>query len=187
MNSAYSDGSFYASNTRYNPFIAEMSSTLSPGVAVDFGCGIGTNLYNLMYIGWDVYAIDIEPLAVKKAREILPANHVHLSSIDEFNLSVVPDIDLVLCNYVFQHMAYCEIERFIQNVSCKTKQSGHFILSFFEHRGDVDFEKVASCFIENGWQMLKEKAWCREDLDHGRPHTHEGIESFWQKTKLLSS
>ena len=187
MNSAYSDGSFYASNTRYNPFIAEMSSTLSPGVAVDFGCGIGTNLYNLMYIGWDVYAIDIEPLAVKKAREILPANHVHLSSIDEFNLSVVPDIDLVLCNYVFQHMAYCEIERFIQNVSCKTKQSGHFILSFFEHRGDADFEKVASCFRKNGWQMLKEKAWRREDLDHGCPHTHEGIESFWEKTSLFSS
>ena len=183
MNSTYSDGKFYAVNKRYNPFVAEMVADLSVGKVVDFGCGIGTNLYNLMMTGWDVYAVDIEPLAIEKAQDILPAKHVFLSDVDSFNFSMIPNVDLVLCNYVFQHLSYEKIERFIMNVSAKTNPNGHFILSFFEHRGNADFGQVSSCFENNGWKIVKKRIWRREDVDHGTPHIHEGIESFWRKMR----
>lgn len=70
---------------------------------------------------------------------------------------MIPNVDLVLCNYVFQHLSYEKIERFIMNVSAKTNPNGHFILSFFEHRGNADFGQVSSCFENNGWKIVKKE------------------------------
>lgn len=184
MNSAYSDGTFYAINHRYNPFIEESVRDLPCGKVADFGCGTGSNLYHLMKAGWDVYGIDQELVAVEKARTLLPPAQVFLSDLDGFDFSVFPQVDLVLCNYVFQHLSYAEIERFMIKISAKINPCGHFILSFFEHRGEVDFAQVSSCFVEQGWTLLQTHSWCREDRDHGQPHIHEGIESFWCKSKM---
>lgn len=181
MKSAYSDGSFYKANIRYNPFIAEMVETLSKGIVIDFGCGLGTNLYNLVKIGWEAYAVDIEPIAVQRIKSILPSDHVFLSEIENFDFNQIPNVDLVLCNYVFQHMSAVEIERFINNISLKVKTNGHFILSFFRNRGELGFIEVSNCFNKNGWRLLQKKEWRRKDTDHGTPHIHEGIESFWCK------
>lgn len=181
MNSSYSDGVFYASNIKFNPFVAYASKSLHKGVAIDFGCGAGTNLYNLMQEGWIVYGVDREPLAIQKAQSKLPRDHIFLSEIDSFDFEKVPKAELILCNYVFQHLSRHEIERFVTNISSKVKTGGHFVFSFFEHRTDVTFSQVSNLLEEHRWKLLKMKEWSRLDTDHGDPHMHYGVESLWYK------
>lgn len=181
MKSKYSDGKFYEANVRYNPFISQMVEKLNQGTVVDFGCGAGTNIRHLVRLGWKAYAVDIEPLAVRKARSILPSDRVFLSGIEDFDFNKIPDVELVLCNYVFQHMSYMEIERFLKRISKKVKPNGHFILSFFKNRGNISFSDVTVFFEKNNWEILQKKEWYRKDIDHGASHIHEGLESFWRK------
>ena len=58
MSSLYSDGEFYKTNTIFNPFIKKVVKDLTPGTVIDFGCGIGTNIYNLKKMGWNVYGVE---------------------------------------------------------------------------------------------------------------------------------
>ena len=71
IHSSYSDGIFYSKNTRINPFLEKAVSGIIPGVAIDFGCGIGTNSKFLRNNGWDVYAIDREIIAIENVLKIL--------------------------------------------------------------------------------------------------------------------
>jgi 2-polyprenyl-3-methyl-5-hydroxy-6-metoxy-1,4-benzoquinol methylase len=50
------------------PELQEFLASSSPGKAVEFGCGTGTNAIALARRGWQVVAIDISLLAVLQAR-----------------------------------------------------------------------------------------------------------------------
>lgn len=54
---------------RVNPLLAETVSTLSPGAALDLGCGPGGDALWLAQRGWAVTAVDISTTAVERVRE----------------------------------------------------------------------------------------------------------------------
>lgn len=183
MNSSYSDGAFYLVNKTVNPFIVQNTEKLSPGLVIDFGCGNGKNLYYLLKKGWEVYAIDRELLAVQLAQKLLPSDRVVHASLSTFDFDSTPNYDLILCNYVLQHVPPIEVYDFVKKFSNKAKLDSHLLLSFFEHREGLDFDSLCQSILENGWTLCTAKKWSRLDTAHDLPHMHHGVESFWIKNQ----
>lgn len=53
-----------------NPWVAEVAAQLTPGVAVDIGCGAGRDAVYLASLGWRVVAIDLLPDAILRGRDL---------------------------------------------------------------------------------------------------------------------
>ncbi|MFD9902871.1 class I SAM-dependent methyltransferase [Streptomyces sp. NPDC059063] len=56
-------------STRVNPLLAETAAPLSPGIALDLGCGAGGDTLWLARRGWHVTAVDISTTAVERVQE----------------------------------------------------------------------------------------------------------------------
>lgn len=54
---------------RANPLLVETAEHLSPGAALDLGCGAGGDTIWLAQRGWQVTAVDISATAVERVRE----------------------------------------------------------------------------------------------------------------------
>lgn len=183
MTSAYSDGVFYANNVRINPFLASCVAALSPEIAVDFGCGVGTNALFLQQLGWKVWCVDREDIAINSIRKRIPPERVIQTDIRELDITTLPNYSLVICNYVLQHIAAEEAKLFLLKVAEKLPQGGHLILSIFERDGAIDKSSLKNLLEEHQCKLLQEKCWSRWDYDHGPAHFHNGYESFWEKLK----
>lgn len=183
MDSSYSDGVFYKSNTIFNPFIKKVTENIIPGMVIDFGCGVGTNIYNLQMAGWSVYGVEREPIAVKKAREMLGGACIIDSDVNELDFNYLPYFDLALCNYMLQHLTKREAIKLLDNLSTRINRRAYFILSFFDEREGITFLEIEAKLRQIGWELKKIKRWERLDTSHGLPHTHKGIESFWEIEK----
>ena len=64
----------YASSHRIwsglpNPRLVQQASTLTPGTAIDVGCGEGADAVWLASRGWQVTGVDVSEVALKRARE----------------------------------------------------------------------------------------------------------------------
>jgi SAM-dependent methyltransferase len=55
--------------TRVNPVLAEIAGSLTPGTALDLGCGAGGDALWLAGRGWRVTAVDISANAVRRLSE----------------------------------------------------------------------------------------------------------------------
>lgn len=53
-----------------NPVLLEHATTLTPGRALDLGCGEGADARWLAGRGWQVTAVDISPVAIDRARAL---------------------------------------------------------------------------------------------------------------------
>jgi trans-aconitate methyltransferase len=51
-----------------NPTLVDVVADLTPGRAVDLGCGEGADAIHLARQGWEVLGVDISPTAVQRAR-----------------------------------------------------------------------------------------------------------------------
>ncbi|UBU16290.1 SAM-dependent methyltransferase [Nonomuraea gerenzanensis] len=58
-----------ALNPRVNPLLAETATPLTPGAALDLGCGAGGDTLWLAGRGWHVTAVDISATAVRRLRQ----------------------------------------------------------------------------------------------------------------------
>lgn len=181
MSTLYSDGIFYKNNNIINPFVIEVLEGISPGIAVDFGCGIGTNIFKLSQIGWVVYGIDRETIAVETAKEKITNTNIFQADILDFDYDLIPSFDVALCNYVLQHMTKNDAKTFLSFIDSKAKKGTLFIISFFDKRDGITFDELRDYMEKFGWELKKNKIWKRLDNNHGKPHYHEGIETVWYK------
>lgn len=181
MLSPYSDGEFYKTNTLFNPFVKKTIKTRIPiiGTVIDFGCGIGTNIYNLKEMGWDVYGVEREPIAVEKAKKTIGCDRIFAKDINELDFDVLPCFDLALCNYVLQHINKDDVYKFFDKLFNKAKKESYFIISFFDDRDGITFSEITEYLTEHYWALERFKRWERLDTSHGSPHLHKGIESLW--------
>lgn len=181
MSNQYSDGVFYHNNTRVNPFLVNNINTLIPGTAIDFGCGIGTNASYLKDIGWNVYLIEREDIALATINKSFSNDKVYHQDITKIVFKDLPICDLILCNYVMQHLTIDEAKVFIQNAISILSPNGHLIFSIFEREACIGFSTLVSVMEEQECSLLACKHWSRLDVDHGPAHYHNGVESFWKK------
>lgn len=63
-------GQFGGRLWRPNPFLAEELPSLTPGRAVDLGCGSGRETCALLGMGWSVTAIDVQESALERTRHL---------------------------------------------------------------------------------------------------------------------
>lgn len=181
MKTVYSDGIFYKNNLRVNPFLASCVSFLSPGIAIDYGCGIGTNAVFLQGLGWNTFVVEREDLAIAEIKTKIPQEQVFQGDLMNFNFSLLPSCDLMTCNYVLQHLPQVDAQKFIDIALKKLKIGGYAVFSIFEREKAISFEMLSSFLERNNCSLLQSKKWTRWDYDHGPTHFHKGIESFWRK------
>ena len=71
------------------------------GTAVDIGCGNGADTAELLARGWDVFAIDAEPEAIRRVRERIPAEDAIRLRLEQMPMEEVelPDADLIFASF----------------------------------------------------------------------------------------
>lgn len=88
-----------------NETVVREVSGLTPGRALDIGCGEGADVLWLARQGWDVVGIDHAPTAVARAKEFIDAAlldepdlvaHVEVAGFPGF---AGTDLDLITCSY----------------------------------------------------------------------------------------
>ena len=179
--SPYSDGVFYSKNTKINPFIVKAVTNLTPGIAIDFGCGIGSNSKFLKERGWDVYAIDKESIAIEGVSKILSLSNIYKADIVNMDYSILPKSNLIICNYILQHLSIEEAKTSIINMAKLLVKGGFIIFSIFSRKDCIKFDQINEAMKSQNCLLKEKKIWIRKDIAHGPVHLHNGIEGLWIK------
>ncbi len=72
------------------------------GRVLDVGCGRGELLRQLAALGWKCWGIDISPLAVAKARVLVPGAEVVQATLEDIHWDI--SFDLITAVHVIEHM-----------------------------------------------------------------------------------
>jgi len=134
---AYATGRHGWPETGATPEVARWVRRLGPGrgkAALDLGCGEGRHTILLGLRGYDVTAVDLEPLALRKAKARAREAGVRarFAAGDALDLRF-PDaaFDLVLDYGCFHHVVTRDWARYRRGVTRILKPGGHLLLSVF--------------------------------------------------------
>lgn len=108
---------------------------LSPSAkrAVDLGCGIGTEVFDLLQRGFEVHAVDQELKAIELVSKSAPVKsgrlHTYVSSLE--NWTAWPKVDFL---FAYHSFPFCESKSFtsvIEKAFSSVKANGILAVSFF--------------------------------------------------------
>jgi SAM-dependent methyltransferase len=114
------------------PEVVEFAPTLTPGRALDLGCGYGRASIYLAGLGWEVDGIDFIPAAIaeaaKRARDAGVKLRLHIASITELDFLAGPyDFALdVGCAHILNRQ---DLERYRDQLA-KLLPSGAYLLIY---------------------------------------------------------
>ena len=119
-----------------NPILAEVAEGLAPGVALEVGCGEGTDALWLAKRGWTVTAADISRVALERARAADTAGAVTWLQTDLLAWRPPSDtFDLVSAHYL--HFPPDERSAFFEGLARATRRGGTFLF-VAHHPSDRD-------------------------------------------------
>ena len=115
------------------PEVYQFLEKNSPGVALDLGCGTGTNALTMAGYGWQVTGIDYVPKAIRiarrKARQADLTDRVKFLIGDVLNFkSLEGKYDLVLDIGCFHSFSGKDIDRYARNISNYLTPGGSLLL-----------------------------------------------------------
>ena len=86
----------------HDKVLEEVAGKLTPGRALEFGCGVGGNALWLADQGWEVTAVDYSDVAIRKGSELAAAHGVNVEFVAADATSYRPDrqYDLVASFYI---------------------------------------------------------------------------------------
>lgn len=107
--------------------------------AVDLGCGAGNEARFLLESGWDLSAIDCEPLAVQRVQDLV--SEAHWGRLEAVvaafeDLRHLPHFDLI---HAGLSLPFCRPQNFASLwalIGCALKPGGVFVGHFFGDRDD---------------------------------------------------
>ncbi len=115
------------------PEVYQFLEENSPGIALDLGCGTGTNVLTIADYGWKVTGIDYVPKAIRIARR--KARQADLGDRAKFQIGDVLDLnslegkyDLVLDIGCFHSFSGTDIDRYARNVLNNLSPGGSLLL-----------------------------------------------------------
>lgn len=122
------------------------------GQAIDLGCGVGNEAILLLNNGWEVYAIDSEPLAIQILKEQSSSEKLKivLAKFDKkATWNLLPQVDFIYASF---SLPYCKPKKFKetwQQIKLKIKPQGRFAGHFFGKRyiGFSEKEKKQMIFF----------------------------------------
>lgn len=127
---------------------------LSPGRALDLGCGPGRNAVHLASLGFEVDAVDLSPVAIawaeERAREAGAAVRFHRG--DAFALAeteLAGPYDLIYDSGCFHHLPPHRRVSYIALLRNALAPGGHFALTCFA-AGEMGSEEPDAAFYRQG-------------------------------------
>ncbi|MGH3635878.1 MAG: class I SAM-dependent methyltransferase [Mycobacterium sp.] len=172
---------------RVNARLAEVAAQLTPGRALDLGCGEGADAIWLAEHGWQVVAVDVAETALQRgAAEARARNVLDRISFQRYDLSEsFPDenFDLVSAQYLHSPVRL-ERETVLRRASASVKPGGVLLIvdhgsapPWMSNDHHHDFpsadEVVASLQLdEHRWRRVRMEKAERETIGpDGRPAT----------------
>lgn len=134
---------FYADRDKPVPFFVDKpdeslaehlrAGRLSPGRALDLGCGPGRNALHLAAAGFDVDAIDLSPTAIRWARERAESTGAEITFIqgDAFAVELTGPYDLVYDSGCFHHLPPHRRISYLALLDRVLAPGGHLALTCF--------------------------------------------------------
>ncbi|HLY09517.1 MAG TPA: class I SAM-dependent methyltransferase [Planctomycetota bacterium] len=122
------------------PHVVRWVRTLGPArgrTALDLGCGEGRHTILLAGRGYDVTALDLEPLALRKARTYMRKAGLDARFVagDALDLRFPPaSFDLVLDYGCFHHVVTRDWTRYRRGIARVLRPRGHLLLSVFSRK-----------------------------------------------------
>jgi SAM-dependent methyltransferase len=170
---------------RPNPPLVEHATGLSPGVALDVGCGEGADVVWLAERGWRVTGADLSVVALEKARkhadEAGVAERTDWVHVDLLAGDPLPgDADLV--SAMFMHVPEADFDRVYATIAGAVRSGGTLLVAgHHPAERDTDLrnprlshllfapERVTS-LLDDGWRVDVADARTRDVLGHdGEP------------------
>lgn len=153
------------------PELIEFIAATPPGVALDIGCGTGTNAIRLAKEGWKVTGVDFAPRAIWLARSKASQEGVQV----DFYIADATDLkelhgpyNLILDIGCFHSLSESGMSKYIENLERLLAPGGTYLLYGFFQAGneggrgftEADLEKLGTQFrlidrkdgTERGWR-----------------------------------
>lgn len=138
---------FYADRSRPVPFFAAKPDEnlvsyldrglISPGRALDLGCGPGRNAVHLAGLGFEVDAVDLSPAAIAWAQDRARDASADIRFLcgDAFTLDLTGPYDLIYDSGCFHHLPPHRRISYLRLLDQALATGGHFGLSCFAAGG----------------------------------------------------
>lgn len=110
--------------------VLEASDIVKPGKALDLGCGQGRNALFLDQLGFDVTAVDINPLSLENLASIIEVEDLNIlsGSYDINSANLTQTYDFIVSTVVFMFLDREQVPAIIQNMQEQTNQGGYNLI-----------------------------------------------------------
>jgi len=117
------------------PLYSQAVSFLNPSAkkAADLGCGVGTEVLDLLQRGFEVHALDQEAKSIEHVTQLTQAHcsrlHTHISSLE--NWEVWPKVDFLFAYHSFPFCSADQFDAVIEKSLSSVAPGGIYAVSFF--------------------------------------------------------
>jgi SAM-dependent methyltransferase len=110
----------------------------TPGLAVDLGCGSGIDTLELLRQGWQVVAVDSEPVALTWLKKAVPLEWQTRLEMQQamFETVELPTCDLVNASASLPFCAPQKFDNFWARIVTALRENGRFAGHFFGDKDD---------------------------------------------------
>jgi len=130
------------SNSEVRPELKfTFSISTGGGIAVDCGCGAGSNIKHLRAKGYTVYAYDIDKESIALCAQKYDSDSNVFLSVDSFGKYQYPRSSLIVADASLFFCPRNEIEIFFEKIGASLKSDGVFCGSFLGARDTMASDK----------------------------------------------
>jgi SAM-dependent methyltransferase len=164
--------------TEPSPYVTGELSDLSPGTALDAGCGTGSDAIWLAGRGWDVTAVDISPTAIARARDLASSQAPRVTAriawvVGDLTSWMPPHAyDLVISQYVHPD---APLDQLIQRLAAAVIPGGTLLVVGHDHADSLSTARaprdgsIAAADISD---LLDSGRWTIEIAETRTRHVH---------------
>lgn len=111
--------------------VIEACRIVAPGKALDMGCGAGRNALYLARLGFDVVAIDANPSALGRLREIIGqegTSNIDARLYDIHQANLGEDYDFIVCTVTLMFLDPSRVGMVIADMQRRTRAGGYNLI-----------------------------------------------------------